>query len=269
MKCCGFFITTIRLILQLARQEKMRVQLRHVQCSSLIRIQLMTSRTRYSLILTVLGLLAADVYAQAPKLVPVPMDVPKPGYEGTPANFDNIPNLEKGAIRARGPFLAPPGVKNIAKGKPVTSSEKDPLIGDLTMVTDGDATQVDGNCVELGPGVQWVQIDLGAPQEIYGVLISHYFQRRVYFSTIVQTADDAAFTRNVQTWFNNDMNNRVKQGAGKDKNYVDTNEGKLVDTKGVIARFVRLYSAGNSSNDMNHYIEVNVFGRPPAAKPKP
>jgi hypothetical protein len=221
-------------------------------------------RNRLIFAIAVLCLLAAGLYAQAGKLVPVPIEVPKLGYEGTPVNFDNIPNLEKVGIKARAPFLAPVGVKNISKGKKVTSSEMDPLVGDLGMVTDGDATQVDGNYVELGPGVQWVIIDLATVNEIYGIVAWHYHQPRVYFDVVVQTADDAGFTKNVQTWFNNDAANKCKQGPGKNQNYVDTNEGKLFDTKGVRARYVRLFSAGNSSNDLNHYIEVSVFGRPPA-----
>jgi hypothetical protein len=44
--------------------------------------------------------------------------------------------------------------------------------------------------------------------------------------------------------------------------YVETSEGKLIDAKGVRVRYVRLYSNGNSSNELNHYIEVEVFGKP-------
>jgi hypothetical protein len=110
--------------------------------------------------------------------------------------------------------------------------------------------------------VQWITIDLASPQEIYGILFWHYFQPRVYYSVIVQTADDEAFKQNVQTWFNNDINNKAGLGAGKNLNYIETYEGKLVDTKGVKARYVRLYSAGNNANALNHYVEVEVFGRP-------
>jgi hypothetical protein len=208
-----------------------------------------------------LAMSAAGLYAQAPKLAPAPIELPKPGQEGTPPNF-NIPNLEKPSNKPRAPFLAPADVTNVAKGKKVTSSEKDPLVGDLAMVTDGDTEQVEGNDVELGPGVQWVTIDLAAPQEIFGILFWHYFQPRVYYSVIVQTADDEAFTKNVQTWFNNDINDKAKLGAGKNLNYIETYEGKLVDTKGIRAQYVRLYSAGNNANALNHYIEVEVFGRP-------
>ena len=51
-------------------------------------------------------------------------------------------------------------------------------------------------------------------------------------------------------------------GAGKDKNYVETSEGKLIDAKGVVGRYVRCYSNGNSANDLNNYIEVEVYGTP-------
>jgi hypothetical protein len=79
---------------------------------------------------------------------------------------------------------------------------------------------------------------------------------------IAQVADDADFTTNVVTLFNNDIDNSVGQGAGKDMHYVDTNEGKLIDAKGVQARYVRMYSNGSNNNDFNHYIEIAVYGKP-------
>jgi hypothetical protein len=35
----------------------------------------------------------------------------------------------------------------------------------------------------------------------------------------------------------------------------------LIDAKGVKGRYVRLYSKGNTTNKLNHYIEVEVFGK--------
>ena len=225
-------------------------------------MNLMSFRKHYrTLIVFALCFSALDLYAQSQKLVPVPIELPKPGYEGTPANL-SITNLEKVSIKERAPFLAPAGVTDVAKGKKVTSTEKDPVVGDLAMIIDGDKLQVDGNYVELGPGVQSVTIDLESLHEVYCVLFWHYYQPRVYFSVILQTADDEAFSQNVQTWFNNDISNKAKLGGGKNLNYIETYEGKLVDTKGIRARYVRLYSAGNNVNELNHYIEVEVFGRP-------
>jgi hypothetical protein len=35
----------------------------------------------------------------------------------------------------------------------------------------------------------------------------------------------------------------------------------LVDAKGAKGRYVRLHSQGNTSDEMNHYIEVEVYGK--------
>ena len=51
-------------------------------------------------------------------------------------------------------------------------------------------------------------------------------------------------------------------GIGRDKEYIDVAEGRLFDPKGAKGRYVRLYSRGNTANDMNHYVEVEVFGKP-------
>ena len=52
------------------------------------------------------------------------------------------------------------------------------------------------------------------------------------------------------------------KGIGKARPYIETNLGKLIDAKGMTARYVRLHSGGNTANDLNHYIEVEVFGKP-------
>jgi hypothetical protein len=84
---------------------------------------------------------------------------------------------------------------------------------------------------------------------------------------VIQVADDPDFTKNVRTLFNNDADNSSGLGIGSDMHYVETAEGKLIDAKGVRARYIRLYSNGNSSNELNHYIEVEVFGMGTSDKP--
>ena len=198
----------------------------------------------------------------ADKLAPIPIELPKPMFEGTPQNLA-VPNLQKPLGRPRDPFLAPAGVTNVARDKPVASSDEEPIIGELEQVTDGDKEGAEGSFVELGPGVQHVTVDLGAPHEIYAVLFWHFHkQARAYLDVVVQVADDADFTENVRTLFNNDQGNASGLGAGKDMNYVETAEGKLVDARGSLARYVRLSSNGSNANDLNHYVEVEVFGRP-------
>jgi hypothetical protein len=204
-------------------------------------------------------LAAAGMFAQEQKLVPIPLELPQPGYEGTPQNL-KVTNLEKYA--KRGPFLVPAGVVNVSRGKKVTSSDKDAPAEDLEMITDGDKTQAADNFVELSRGVQFITIDLGAVNEIYAVVVWHFYAPRAYFCTVAQIADDAGFTKNVQTIFSNDLENKTKTGVGKDLNYVEYFQGKLIDAKGARARYVRLYSNGNNVDALNNYIEVEVYGRP-------
>jgi hypothetical protein len=210
----------------------------------------------------------APVPAQTPagggqKLVPIPIVLPQPVFEGTPRNL-KVPNLEPPRWKARAPFLAPDGVKNVARRKTVVSSDADPVIGEMAMITDGDRSGEEGSFVELSPGKQHVIVDLGAPHEVYAVLFWHYHNSpRVYFDVVVQIADDPGFTKNVRTLINNDHDNSSGLGRGTEMNYVETSEGRLVDGKGAIARYVRLYSNGNSANDLNHYVEVEVYGRLP------
>jgi hypothetical protein len=214
------------------------------------------------------GLFPGVLHAVAPpaksnqKLVPLPIQLPKPMFEGTPQNM-RVPNLAKPLGRPRDPFLAPAGVTNVAKGKKVSSSDDLPVIGEIEQVNDGDKKGADGSYVELGPQLQHVTVDLGTPHELFAVLFWHFHkQPRVYLDVVVQVADDADFKQNVRTLFNNDHDNTSGLGKGQDLNYVETAEGKLVDAKGSRARYVRLYSKGNSSNELNHYVEVEVFGRP-------
>jgi hypothetical protein len=195
------------------------------------------------------------------KLEPIPLVLPQPLFEGTPQNL-RVPNLEKANYKARQPFLAPAGVKNIARRKAVTSGEE-PVMGDLSQLTDGDKEAEEGSYITLGPGRQYVTVDLGTLNEIYAIVFWHFHKTpRVYSDVVVQIADDPGFTKNARTIFNNDHDNTSKLGAGKDMNYVESSEGRLVDAKGAVARYVRLYSNGNNADEMNHWIEVEVFGRP-------
>ncbi|MBN2312709.1 MAG: hypothetical protein JXM79_02195 [Sedimentisphaerales bacterium] len=197
--------------------------------------------------------------------VPINIELPKPMFVGTPQDT-KVDNLEKPLGKPRPPFLAPEGTKNVASGKSISGSDEEPIIGELEMITDGDKEAADGSYVELGPFVQYVTLDLEAMNEIYAIVVWHYHkQARVYFDVVVQLADDKDFITNVKTVFNNDIDNSAGLGVGKDMHYTETNEGKLIDllSQGSPkARYVRLYSNGNTSNELNHYIEVEVYGKP-------
>ena len=158
----------------------------------------------------------------------------------------------------------PAGTVLLSKGKKVTGSDNNPIIGTLDLITDGNKDAGEGYYVEMLDGKQWVQIDLGKSATIHAIWLWHFHsQKRAYHDVITQISDDPEFKPGTfTTVFNNDYDNSSKLGKGGDNPYVETRFGKIIDAKGTKGRYVRLYSAGNTSNEMNHYIEVEVFGIP-------
>ena len=206
-----------------------------------------------------------EAVASAVAMAPMEIKLPKPMFVGTPQDT-RVPNLRKPSGKARPPFLAPVGTALLSLNKPVSASDEEPIIGDIEMITDGDKEAADGSYVELGPFVQHVTVDLEQECEIAAVIVWHYHkQPRVYFDMVAQISNDPDFITGVTTVFNNDIDNSAGLGIGKDMHYTETSEGELIDClsqgspKG---RYVRLYSNGNTSNDLNHYIEIDVYGKP-------
>ncbi len=193
----------------------------------------------------------------------VKIELPLPMFRGTPKELKFTEHIEKPSGKPRPAFFAPKGTKNVALKKPVTSSDDAPIIGELAQVTDGDKKGSDGSYVELGPGRQWVQIDLKEKFDIHALLVWHFHgEARIYHDVVVQVADDADFITNVRTIFNNDYDNSSGLGIGKDLEYLESNEGRLMPCKDITARYVRLYSKGSTANDLNHYTEVEVYATP-------
>lgn len=210
-------------------------------------------------LLTVIASALALAATASAANAPLKVEVPKPLFAGTPRPI-SLANLEP-ANTKRPDIMVAPDVKLLSKGKKVTSSDSLPVIGELSFITDGDKTGIDGAYVELGPNTQWVQVDLGSSAKIAAVAVWHFHsQARVYHDVVIQISDDAEFKKGVTTIFNTDDDNSSKLGKGADKSYVETNNGRVIDAKNTAGRYVRLYSNGNTSDELNHYCEVEVFG---------
>ena len=105
-------------------------------------------------------------------------------------------------------------------------------------------------------------MDWETPQEIYAIVIWHaHNMAKVYHDVIVQAAEDGDFTRNVRTLFNNDKDNTSGLGAGINREYIETHEGKLINAHGIKARCLRFYSKGSTESALNEYTEIEVYGR--------
>jgi hypothetical protein len=205
------------------------------------------------------ALLGATAFAGAPGKVPLAVEYPKPLFAGTPRPI-SLSNLEPAGAK-RADIMVSAESKLLSRGKKVTSSDSLPVIGELSFITDGDKTGIDGAYVELGPNTQWVQVDLGASAKIDAVAVWHFHsQARVYHDVVVQISDDPEFKKGVKTIFNNDDDNSSKLGKGGEKSYVETNHGRVLPADGATGRYVRLYSNGNTSDELNHYCEIEVFG---------
>jgi len=186
-----------------------------------------------------------------------------PGY---PTTKKVPPNLQERV--PHGPFMTPCEVTNLALNKPVTSSmEEEPIIGELAQITDDIKKSGEFDFVELDPGPQWVQIDLGQMHTVFAVCLWHYYKNPViYNDVIVQVSDNSDFTGNVKTLFNNDYDNSTGQGIGEDTSYTSRWWGEIVDTRGpdntgMEMRYVRVYTNGGAADEETRFVEICVYGK--------
>ncbi len=200
--------------------------------------------------------------AEAPAKEALALQLPAPTLKGTPEDLPKGPNIEPLTDKPRPPFMVPRGVTNVALDKPVTSSVA-PFSGELNQITDGKKEAFDYDAVEFKKGTQWVQVDLGDTYSFYAIALWHdhrYIQ--VMHDVIVQVSDDPAFKTNVQTLFNNDLDNSAALGAGTDREYFETHQGKIIDAKGVKARYLRGYTRGSTSSALNCWQEIEIYALP-------
>jgi len=201
------------------------------------------------------NLLAADT-------VPLKINLPAHTTKGTPEDLPAGPNIEPPPKTAPAPLQVPAGVKNVAAGKPVTSSVA-PYTGELTQITDSKREPLDEDVVEFKKGTQWVQVDLGASQEIHAIAMWHDHRLlQAFHDVIVQISDDPEFKDGVTTLYNNDTDNSSKLGVGTDREYFELEFGRVLPVKGVKARFVRGYTKGSSLSAINCWQEIEVYALP-------
>ena len=227
------------------------------------------NRTKLTCVLTVVvfgcpGLsFAADAPAKGGGLVPLVLSYPKAVFKGTPPELAEGTVVEPLSETEPAPIQVAPGCVNLVSGIKPTTSDTNASVQKLAKFTDGDKDPYETSIVLLRKGVQHIQFDLGGPAELHAVVVWHAHDLvKFYRSVVVQIADDAAFTKNVRTLFNNDTENLVGQGIGTDRQYFEQHWGKRIAAKGQKAQFVRLWSRGSSLGGLNEYTEVEVWGKP-------
>jgi hypothetical protein len=165
--------------------------------------------------------------------------------------------------------MAPPGVTNLALKKLVTCSmeEDDFIEGFADQITDGVKKSREGDFVDLGPGVQWVQVDLQQEYNVFCVVIWHYYRNPIiYRDVIIQVSNDPEFETGVTTLFNNDHDNSSELGAGNDPSHMAAWWGEVGDARGpsnmgTRCRYVRVYTNGGCADESNRFVEIAVYGK--------
>ena len=54
----------------------------------------------------------------------------------------------------------------------------------------------------------------------------------MYHDVVIQVSDDPEFKSGVRTVFNNDHDNSAKLGQGKDRAYIESYQGRIIDAQG-------------------------------------
>ena len=217
----------------------------------------------FGLVFAIAAGFSPPAHAEEPPegMVELEIDLPEPNYSGPPVPLPRRYRPEL-SWEPRDPVYVPEGVENAAFGQPVSASAE-PTYNELADIVNGENSYDPYKVVELPDGPQWIQIDLESEHEIYVVLFWQFFEsERTYFDVVVQVSNDPKFEEDVTTVFNNDDDDTLGFGEGDDPEFITAHDGKLVEVDGIEACYVRLWSNGNSWNDRNHWIEVEVHAKP-------
>ncbi len=195
-------------------------------------------------------------------LVPLVLDLPKPAFKTLPRDLQIGADVAALSDRPRAPLMVPPGLLNLAPGSTIASSDNNVTAESLAKIADGDKSASESSIIFLRKGLQWVQMDLGSPHDLFAIVIWHaHNAAKIYHDVIVQVCDEPGFHEHVRTLFNNDRDNTSGLGRGSDREYIETYEGKLINARGTRGRYLRFYSKGSTESALNEYTEIEVHGR--------
>ena len=160
------------------------------------------------------------------------------------------------------PIMVDPDIMNLALYMPVTASEE-PQSGELEQLTDDIKTSGEFDFIE---GPAWVQVDLEETVSVHAIAVWHYYANAdIFDDVIVCASNDGNFSDNFLTLFNNDNDNSSGLGMGKDSAYIETVWGNIIDargpdSRGMDARFIRVYTRRNTDGTLPRYLELAVYG---------
>jgi len=150
-----------------------------------------------------------------------------------------------GILMIAGPVIGSDEPENLAFEMPVTMSGGAGQ-GAAVMLTDGN-TETDPY---LG-GPAWVQIDLEEEVQIDTIKLWHYYgDGRTYHENKVALSDKGDFLGEEIVIFDTENG---------DEEYPETAEGKTITFDPVSVQYIRAWVNGSTSNEWNHWIELQAF----------
>ena len=158
-------------------------------------------------------------------------------------------------------YQVPIGTKLLSHNCPVTSSDKEPIIGSFDMLTDGVFGHKE-DIVEYSGGARWVQVDLQQDAKItaIGIWRNGMDLKRVIRSMRIEISRSPDFDGKSVVVFNNG-GQRPPQTEHDDvvsPPYEDSRFGKVIVLKRpTMARFVRIFT---DDADWTRFAELMVFG---------
>src|SRR5215470_6172098 len=87
-------------------------------------------------------------------MVPLNLKLPAPAFKGTPKDIQLSAYVEPLSDKPRPPMMVPPGLKNLASGAKLTSSDANATPETLAKITDGDKEASDQSIIFLRKGTQ-------------------------------------------------------------------------------------------------------------------
>ncbi len=203
-----------------------------------------------------MGTKKAKLEPERPKQLTTASPAPPPGWPGENIDFESWKRYRNVVIAE--------GCRLLSHHCPVKVSDPE-ILGDPQWITDGVRSSEDGNFVDMAPGKQWMLIDLGASREIHCVWLwlNHKIPWVSYKDVIVQITDqpDAPGAPGTVTVLNTDTDGSSGIGKGIDSGWVEDIHGRPITFPPVKGRYVKVWTNGRTSDDVNHFTEVAVYGK--------
>ncbi len=107
---------------------------------------------------------------------------------------------------------------------------------------------------------RYIEIDLGDCYDLSRLNMFRYYKdSRMYGATVILLSETIDFQQPVMI-YNSDTRNVHGFGAGNDRKYIETYNGKEIVFDTTSAQYIRVYVYGRDGATTDHFVELEVYG---------